>query len=474
MQTNKLTCSIIFAFSLFIVLRTFAQVPTLGRGTSMHRFIGQEDSYGQLSEEGIIPSGFIGNERRIGPLKDLFKEKLPFKTFFSGYIRNALYYDTRQVEGFADDYVLLFPEDKKLSVCNRDINAHGQVDIIPLESRLIWYIFGPNVGEARTHAKISTDFIEAFDFEFDSIFHKLRLREIYFMLHWKTTSLLIGQNWHPISLPLVAPNTVSFNQGAPFAPGTRNPQMRCTYYHAWCEILFTALSQADFKSNGPDGITTKYTRDALVPSFNVTGKVFFNDYITGGASGNYLRLVPRLMTNKNFKTNEAINSFAFASWGEFVYDPYAFYTKVTYAENGGSFGVLGQYAVTCVNPITDRREYTNLRSVSWWADFSIQKKIEPAFFIGYLKNLGAKRRVLQEIVDENGVVEITNYSFFPKLDTVFRFAPRVRYLKEPFELGAEIEYTRSVYGTPGPKGKIENPDPPVFNVRFIVALAYYF
>jgi hypothetical protein len=464
-------------YFFFLALFTYSassQSLQMGLGQPLHRFVDASESYGKMAQEGIIPIDAIGNERRLAPLKQLFAEKLPFKTFFSGYLKTAFYYDTRQVNGFADDYVLFFPEQRKLSACNRDINARGQVDIIPLESRLIWYIFGPNVNNAHTRAKISTDFIEDFEFEFDEFFHKLRLREAYFVLAWKHTAFLIGQEWHPMSYPIVSPNTVSFNTGSPILPSSRNPQIRFIYHHPKCELWFTVLSQADFKSNGPEGFSTNYARNSLVPNVNVLTKLFVSEKLTLGIDIDYKRLVPRLQTNKNFKTTRAIGSVGFGSWLEYITDPLEIFAKASYIQNGQPYGVLGAYAVHCVNPITDRREYTNYRSAAGWAEVIIKKQIEPAFFIGYIKNLGANKTIISQIIDDNGVIENTNYTVFARLDSVFRFSPRARYYIEPFVVESEIEYTRAIYGTPDPKGKIQKTEPAVYNVRVILALSYFF
>ena len=80
---------------------------------------------------------------------------------------------------------------------------------------------------------------------------------------------MVGQFWHAMFITDCFPDVVSFNTGAPFQPFARAPQIRLTRAFGSWSIIATALSQRDFASNGPEGASSVYLRNAAVPEFNL-------------------------------------------------------------------------------------------------------------------------------------------------------------------------------------------------------------
>ena len=135
--------------------------------------------------------------------------------------------------------------------------------------------------------------------------------------------------------------------------------------------------------------------------------------------------------------------------------------------------MLGGYVVKCLNPDTNEQTYTNIRTMSYWIDFNLDKKISPGLFGGYTRSLGAAGPVIPSYTNPlTGITESLVYARGGKIKYMARLVPRIRFNIKPFVFGSEIEWTRTGFGTMMPSGRIENVIP-VSNVRFILA-SYFF
>ena len=139
-----------------------------------------------------------------------------------------------------------------------------------------------------------------------------------------------------------------------------------------------------------------------------------------------------------------------------------------------NFEMLGGYAVKCVNDVTDQRDYTNLRVLGIWSEFiGRTKHLEPAIFIGYTKNFGAGRKIIQSITDDEENVESTIYATGADIDNIFRISPRLRWFIKHVTIGLEVEYTRAAYGTITNTGSVKVTKP-VANTRLLLSAFYFF
>jgi hypothetical protein len=391
---------------------------------------------------------------------------------FGGYIKHEAFFDTRQVVGFDGDQCLLFPEKQILDPCGNDINAHGQFNMVPVESNIHLGIEGPQIGDAQLSGVIEGNF-----FGRNAILNLFGMYVCYAQVSWETLTLKAGQWWHPILVLECYPNTVSFNSGAPMEPFSRNPQVQIKKQIGNLDIIMAALSQIDFLTDGvkePLGFSSTYLRNSMVPILHFQLQGHVGDHVVG-AGVDFKRIVPRLETNEGFKARESLNSFSAIAYAGINTEKVSMRFLTSYIENGTDYSVLGGYAVKTIDPITDERTYTNLREVSWWMDVeSIDEKVQPGLFVGVTKNLGSRDCIVGNEVDDNG--DITDRRVFglqPDIDTVFRISPRVRWnISERLVFGAEIEYTRAAYGTIDTNGSIKD-SVPVGNTRFLLALYYY-
>lgn len=397
------------------------------------------------------------------------KSTCPFSVIFSGYVKYEALFDSRQIVGFREDQVLLYPARRQCDVCGRDINDKGHANMLAIESRLRAVIIGPDVLDAQSLGVLEGDFIGVSD----ATVNTFRLRNAFAHLDWQNISLLAGQYWHPLFVPECYPDTISFNSGIPIEQLAREPQIRFTPKVGRANLILAAISQLNFENDGPQGLNSKYARDAVIPNLHAQLQIPINSHVVG-IGIDYKRLVPRLVTDKNYKVTESINSTSALAYIGLNWPTVTFNTKVVYAQNLTNADSISGYAVTCINPTTDERQYTNLQSVSFWIDTAYKKKVEPGLFAGYVKNIGAQKTIIQSIVNDQGeTVSLIYAAGQEDVDYVLRISPRIRWFLKPVVFAAELEYTRASFGTVTNSGKVTCTYP-VNNTRLQLAVFYCF
>lgn len=419
----------------------------------------QNDSETVSHDKFIQQAKAILSEKIILPYPE--KTNCPFKVIFSGYVKYEALFDSRQIVSFRDDQLLLYPARRLCDACGRDINDKGHSNMLAIESRLRFAIIGPDVFNAKSLGLIEGDFLGPTD----STINGFRLRHAFANLHWENASFLAGQYWHPMFVPECYPDTLSFNGGNPIEVFSREPQIRITPKIGNANLILAALSQVHFVSDGPQGPSSIYARNAVIPNLHAQLQLHSNDHVFGFGF-DYKRLVPRIVTDNNYKVTEYINSTGIIAYAGLNWPDFTFNTKIIYGGNLANFTSLGGYAVTCTNVITEERHYTNLNTVALWIDTALKKTVEPGIFAGFIKNLGASKTI---ITDPNLI-----YAFGQEdIDYVLRVSPRVRWFVKPIVFAGELEYTRASFGTATNRGKVINTYP-TNNVRLQLAVFYVF
>ena len=415
----------------------------------------------------LLSTALVSAEERteLEPVESSFPVKV------SGFIKHESYWDTRQVVGAQDDQILLFPEKKKLDANCDDINGKGQYDMVAIQTRMRFDITGPNIKNAHSHGVIEFDFFGKTD-----LANIVRMRHAHIILTWEDVKMTFGQAYHPLYVIGIDPRTLSFNTGIPLDTFSRNPQFRITWTpHERLDLIFCASTELDFASDGPIGKSTTYMRNAIVPMLDFQFQTRFGKSHLFGMGVDYKRIWPRLETDTGLKANESLNSFIFIAFNRLEWSSFNSRTKFLFVQNPTDQNMIGGYAVHSVDPITDRREYTNLNGIGVWNDSDItkSKSLVPGWFIGFLKNIGARKTILPNVVDSSG--NITDRRIFgdgTDIDYLFRFAPRLRWNVNNFMLAAEVEYTRAAFGTIDSTGNVINTDP-VGVTRFLITLYYF-
>ena len=278
----------------------------------------------------------------------------------------------------------------------------------------------------------------------------MRFINAFIRLQWETASFLFGHYWHPMIIfdgggfPL----TPVFHGGAPIEIYADLPQIR--FRKRWGQLMFQGAGaiQLDYQSPGPIGLSPTYQRDSLVPMLDGQLRWVKDDNNFVGVGVDYTRLLPRLVTNKNCKTREAINSPSFFAFAVGLFGDFHIASKVALLQNKPDTLALSGYAVTCVDLDTDKREYTNLRNAAAWVDMELRKQWSPGLFVGYSKNVGAPDQVIQSINTESTIYTLLNtFGANNDVDYAFRTSFRLRYNAAPIQLAMELTFMRVGYGT---------------------------
>ncbi|OGU35453.1 MAG: hypothetical protein A2068_10430 [Ignavibacteria bacterium GWB2_35_6b] len=381
-----------------------------------------------------------------------FAQENNFGITFGGFVKTDFMMDTRQNVTVREGHFLLYPENQLLDAEGEDINAKGNFNILSIQSRLTGKITAPDA----FGAKISGILEGAFFGQSNPDINGFRLRHAFVKLDWGKHVVIVGQYWHPMFIVDVFPDVISFNTGVPFQPFSRNPQIRYTYKPSEVSISFTASSQRDFQSNGPEGAVSTYLRNSALPMLNVNAQYSTPDLVLG-AGADYKSLLPVTKSALNYKSDETINSVSFLAYGKFKKDLFTIKAEGLIGENNFDLLMLGGYAVESTNSQTGIQSFTNIKIFSAWTDISYGSDIQAGVFAGYTKNNGS-----------NNIITGNNYSRGSNIDKVFRLSPRIVVTEGKVKFAAELEYTSAAYGTPDVYGKVINTET-VSNVRLLLS-----
>ena len=440
------------------------------------------------------------------PVKDVKPEattpKPPlFGISFSGYVKTDILFDSRQTIGLRDGQFLLYPDAVKLDAEGNDINAKASYNFVSIQTRLAGTITGPDAIGAKTSGYIEGEFFG----NSNAAINSFRLRHAWVKLNWKTTELMVGQWWHPMFVPDCAPATVSFNTGAPFVVFSRNPQIKLTQAFGKFKMALTFLSQVDFMSDGPDGASTKYIRNSVIPEsdlqiwYQAKNEAKGTEFMVG-AGINFQILTPRISSTvitkaaydtvinskvehhdavtASYKTNATTSSMAYNLYAKLKLKHATIKMGGEYGGDNNAYMMLGGYVVKSVtDPVKGLVDYANIRSYALWAECHTNgQRWQPGLFLGFAKNLGAGETVLASttlISSTPLVVTGPYYARGSNIDYIYRVSPRLVFNAGKVRLAGEVEYTAAAYGKTNEKGYVYNASE-VANVRLLLGVYYFF
>jgi hypothetical protein len=388
-----------------------------------------------------------------------------FSVSLNGFVKNDFFWDSRQTVDVREGHFYLYPANELLDKNGEDINARSNFNFLSIQTRLRADITGPDVLGAKTSAAIEGEFFGHSNGDINGF----RLRHAYIKLNWTSTELLVGQFWHPMFITSSYPGTVNFNTGVPFLPFTRNPQIRISQRLGSFKAYITALSQVDFRSPGPDGASVQYLRNTAIPALNLN--LEYNIDRDGfkfllGVAGGYKTLLPRMVTDSNFKTKEKISTLCAQAYIKVAIPQLTIKLAGSYAQDAYDLTMIGGYAVTTVtDTLRDFREYTPFGTLSFWADIHTNgKRLQGGLFFGYSKNLGTAETYYGDV-----------YARGANIGYLYRISPRLIYNVNKFRIAPEIDYTVAAYGTlnTGSDGIPVNTKE-IGNFRFLLGVYYFF
>ena len=387
--------------------------------------------------------------------------KKDFGIKFSGFVKNDVYFDSRQTVSAREGHFLLWPQPEVLDLNNDDVNAQSNFNILAVQSRLSGTITGPEAFGAKTIGKIEGDFFAQAN---DNI-NLFRLRHAFVQLAWENTQLLFGQYWNPLFVTSNFPGTVSFNTGSPIQPFARNPQVRLTHNFGNLKVIAAALSQRDYTSRGPSGVTSDYLRNSATPDMHLQLHYSASSFLAGGGIA-YKTIVPRLITDNGYDTDEKVSGLTGIGFARFSLKPVTIKFEVISGQNTADVLNISGYAVESIDMPTDQRTYTPLQNLSFWTDIHTNgEKFQVGIFAGYTENKGTTEEISnQEII----------YGLGTNIASLYRISPRVIFNSGKIRFGLEGEYTSVTFGNDFDENAVPTDTESVGNMRVLFSTYYFF
>ena len=362
-----------------------------------------------------------------------YAQKKNFSYKFYGQVRGDLFYNSRANSEIVDGLFHLYPKDVDLDADGNDLNATANGSFYLLYSRLGIDAAGPNVGKAKTTAKLEVDFRGS-----GSNFAMIRVRHAYVNLDWGKSAVLIGQTWHPL-FGDIFPQMLNLSTGAPFQAFSRNPMLRYRYTDSGWSLTGAAIWQLQYLSTGPNGKSEEYIKNSCVPEFYGGIDYKYKNW-TAGVGVDVLSLAPRVKSEFNdkvYKVKERITSVSVEAHARYTDDNWKISAKTIMGENLAHLCMLGGYGVSSIDKRTGEQEYTPYRHSMTWLNIVYGKKWQPGLFIGYLKNLGAGKDIVGATygvgldVDQVFTTNLQMSYVLPHWKLGFEYSPQKHTLRSP-------------------------------------------
>lgn len=335
-----------------------------------------------------------------------------------GFVRNYATCDSHASSAGTEDLFYYMP-------LNND--EKGTSNFVALTSRLGVDVSGYEVEGYKVGAKIETDFYNK-----NSQVAVLRLRQAYLTLAKDTRSWKIGQAWHPMAADL--PDIFSLESAAPFGPFSRTPQVTFDYgFGNGSSLTASAIWMMQYTPNGPENSSANYIKYSGIPEL----------YLAYNAKSehNLLRLGVDMVNVKPYKNNDGLHTtFNAYIYEQYVNNGWAVKNKLTYAQDGSHFNLVGGYGVTVASAGSDKFDYAFTSNVSDWLTITCKKDKHwaPALLLGYIKMFAASEEIAPSL-------------FWAKLNAgtvnqMYRIQPEVVYNLGKVAFGAEYMMTSVQYG----------------------------
>jgi hypothetical protein len=356
-----------------------------------------------------------------------------------GFIRNDIFYDTRQMIGAGETLVPLYPKDRLLDVNGADINDASRFHMLSIVSRAGLNLKGPELLGAKTSGILEGEFFGATE----GGINEFRLRHAYVMLDWEKTQLGIGQYWHPFVVLEALPNVANYGTGAPVYALNRNPQVRLTHKLTdHLKVIAAVHSQRDFTPNNEP------FRNSGMPAAHLQLQYKTQNF-TAGIAGQYENLKPKISSGTPaIKSNERVQNLSFMAYTKLNTKPLQVTLAGYLMQDASSFVQLGGIVGYQTSP-TAVETYKPMNTHSFWMDLqqNSKGKLAVGLFTGYVRNNGVKDPVEGAVATTYGVT--TNWGAVSAtkggrtVNYMYKFIPRLDFTLSK-ALKFRLEYDRSV------------------------------
>jgi len=366
-----------------------------------------------------------------------------FGVKWTGFVKTDYMFDTRQTINSREGHFMILPAAEKL-VNGEDVNDQTNFNILSIQSRLRAGITGPDFFGMKTSGAIEADFFGNSGTGLDDV-NGFRLRHAFVQLSNDKVEILMGQFWHPMFVTSVFPDVYSFNTGVPFAPFSRNPQLRLTTKGKvkFIGVLFT---ERDFQTRGAS------VSQAGMPQLHAQLQIGTVANSLGGFGINFKSARPALGTDN-------VTSTAFIGYFRTKLGKATWKAEAIYGQNMSDILQISGFG-------TANGDYVNNDTFSAWTEFNadFSPTMEWGVFGGYSKNSGFG----EAITYSNGFLGNS-------VESAFRVSPRIGWKSGKMKIGIEGEFTSAQYGSIDGSGDMNTTGiDAVNNFRLLTTAIYNF
>lgn len=379
------------------------------------------------------------------PLWSQEKETQTDKSYeLYGFVRTDFFAQNRNTKTSVLDLFPLYPMPRNLFQ-DKDLNNYATAGLSSISTRIGLNFYAPGIwGAQKTYANIETDFSGSSDFIL------LRIRKAYMQFFWEKSHLIIGQTWHPLFTEAMMPNLISLNTGAPYNPFNRSPQIRYTQFITpSISLMGAAVYQVMNKSDGPNGMSIQYQKDALVPNMYL-GTEIRHSHLMYGLGIDYKAINPERTIVKNGVpqiNKQLLHTFSGTAFVRYTKDKFLAQAKAVYGQNLVDHSIIGGYV------ITEDHEYFAFNSMSSFVNLSYGKRHQIGLFYGYTANYGADKSSM-------GIKSFSYYGFGVEngygsefgtenksyIKDMHRMVLTYTYNPNNWRIGAELAYDNAMWG----------------------------
>ncbi|MFZ4056761.1 MAG: DcaP family trimeric outer membrane transporter [Ferruginibacter sp.] len=385
-----------------------------------------------------------------------------------GFVRNDMFYDTRQNTFVREGQLDLYPKDKDIQSDESDYNKKSQLNILGILARFGVKVTGPDAFKAKTSAVLEGDFFGQADVNIGS----LRLRHGYVKLDWAKSSLTLGQTWYPLFIPECFPGVVNFNTGIPIAPFGWAGQVKYTAkFDEKTSLSFTAYKPREFavaNVNAAD-ITNAASLNAAMPDLNAHLQ-YKGTKLLIGAQADFGMLKPYVKygaTGSTKTSSETVSAFTAMAYAKFTGKKVSVKTQAIIGQNTTQWVMMGGYFGYKATP-TSIETYKPAKTTAVWADvYGNGKKVVPGLFVGYSSNNGANANATAAYGRAIGISG-------RGIKDLIRVSPRLDFISGKLSFRNELEFTQAQYGVRNNSGKVTGATDKITNVRFTFSTVYNF
>ena len=399
-----------------------------------------------------------------------FAQETPAKFKLYGFIRNYAVADTRAVNAGTEDLYFYMP--KAVDMVNGfDQNAGFNWRFVSLTTRLGLDVSGYKFGTMGVSGKVEADF-----YNLSGSVPILRLRQAFMKLSWDNSpvSLTLGQTWHPMAADM--PHMNNLETGAPFNPFNRSPQVMADV-KLNDNFTFTAslLYLNHYLPTGPAGKSKDYYKYGLPELYaGITyksGKVVAKAGVDLVNMRPYRTIADWRVQGSNAPTMEVksllstVSPFVFFQYTNGLFQLRA---KSILAQAGEHMNLLSGYGVHSLNA-DGTIEYTPMQDWASFVSFSYGKKFQVMGMLGYMKQLGTTKDLVDNSVWMNNSADV-------HIQQAFRATPTVAWNIGKFTVSLEYNMTAAEFGSGvrNERGMFTGDKEWILNHRFICMTKFNF